>query len=70
MKQIIKKNWMYILGIALGAIGGYLYWRYVGCSTGACPITSSPTISTLYGALIGGLFGGIFKPKNKPEEQD
>lgn len=61
---------MYIIGIVLGAIGGYLYWRYVGCSTGTCPITSSPTISTLYGALMGGLFGGIFKPKSKPEEQD
>lgn len=54
---------MYLLGILLGAIGGYMYWKYIGCTTGACPITSSPTISTIYGILIGGLFGGIFKKK-------
>ncbi len=67
--QIIKKNWIYILGAVLGAIGGYLYWRYVGCSTGTCPITSSPTISTLYGAVIGGLFGGIFRRKDETEKK-
>lgn len=61
--QILKKNWTYLLGILLGALGGYLYWRYVGCSTGTCPITSSPGISSIYGAIIGGLFGGIIKKK-------
>lgn len=61
--QLIKKNWTYIAGIILGAIGGYLYWKYVGCSSGTCAITSSPTISSIYGAVIGGLFGGMFKKK-------
>lgn len=59
--EVIKNNWTYLLGALLGAVGGYLYWRYIGCSTGACPITSSPTMSTLYGVLMGGLLGGIFK---------
>lgn len=66
--KIIKNNWTYLLGALLGAVGGYLYWRYVGCSTGTCPITSSPTISTLYGILMGSLLGGAFK-KNKVKKQ-
>ena len=40
-----------------GAVVGFLYYRFVGCQTGTCPITSNPIISTLYGALIGFLFG-------------
>ncbi|MDL2257194.1 hypothetical protein LJC06_03195 [Bacteroidales bacterium OttesenSCG-928-I14] len=67
--QIVKKYWTYLVGILLGGAGGYLYWRYIGCSTGACPITSSPIMSTLYGMLIGSLLGGTVKvkPKNNKE---
>ena len=61
--QHIKNNWTYILGSLLGAIAGYLYWRYVGCSSGTCPITSSPFMSTVYGIAMGSLLGGIFKRK-------
>jgi len=38
---------------ATGAVLGFLYYKFIGCATGACPITSNPVISTLYGALIG-----------------
>lgn len=62
--ETIKNNWTYIIGAIAGAIGGYLYWRYIGCSSGTCPITSSPTISTIYGGIMGGLLGGIFRKKN------
>jgi hypothetical protein len=41
---------MFVIG---GAVLGFTYYRFVGCRTGACPITSSPYISTLYGALMG-----------------
>jgi hypothetical protein len=41
---------LFVLG---GAVLGFAYYRFVGCRTGACPITSSPYISTIYGALIG-----------------
>ncbi len=45
--------WKLVLGIGVGAAGGYAWYRLVGCSTGACPITSNPVVSTLYGALLG-----------------
>jgi hypothetical protein len=41
--------------IGIGAVGGFLYYRFVGCKSGLCPITRNPWISTLYGALIGAL---------------
>ena len=60
------KNWMiWGLGIAIGAIGGYLYWHFVGCTRG-CTITSSPVNSTLYGGMMGGLLATVLgSPKAK-----
>jgi len=37
----------------IGAAAGFLFYKFVGCSSGTCPITSSPVGSTLYGMLIG-----------------
>ena len=51
----------YIIGALVGAVLGYLYYRLVGCVTGTCPITSSPYISTIYGAVIGVLLSIAFK---------
>jgi hypothetical protein len=48
-------NWNRIklfLPVALGALGGFLYYNFVGCN-GSCAITGSPVNSTLYGSLIG-----------------
>ena len=52
-----------LIGIILGAIAGFLYWKLVGCSNGTCMITSKPINSTLYGALMGFLVAGIFTKK-------
>jgi hypothetical protein len=47
------------LPIVLGALGGFLYYNFVGCNVGihpfgrSCAITGSPVNSTLYGSLIG-----------------
>lgn len=66
MKKWISKNILYIAGAIVGAIAGYMYWNFVGCSSGTCAITSKPLNSTLYGALMGGLLFGIFqKDKSK-----
>ena len=50
-----------LIGITLGAMAGFLYWKFVGCSSGTCMITSKPINSTLYGAVMGFLVAGIFK---------
>lgn len=50
-----------IAGILLGAVAGYLYYRFVGCSSGTCAITAHPINSTLYGAMMGGLFVNAFQ---------
>jgi hypothetical protein len=59
-KYVINRT---ALGIVLGGTAGYLYYYYVGCSSGSCPITSSPTGSVIYGTLIGGLV--LHKPLKK-----
>ena len=61
-----------MLGLVIGAAGGYLYWYYVGCVSGSCAITSSPVNSSLYGGLMGGLMGNSFAPStdNKRKTQN
>jgi hypothetical protein len=65
MKKWFKENSLVIIGILLGALGGYLYWKYIGCITGTCAITSKPLNSTIYFAIIGGLVFSLFKKKSK-----
>lgn len=42
-----------IIGVILGAVIGFGVYRLVGCSTGACPLTSNPWVSTILGAVMG-----------------
>lgn len=65
MIQWIRQNKLSVIGICVGAMGGFMYWKFVGCSSGTCPITSKPINSTLYGALMGYLLFNIFQPANK-----
>lgn len=41
--------------VLAGAAGGFAYYYFIGCVSGACPITSNPYISTAYGAAVGAL---------------
>jgi hypothetical protein len=50
--------------ILIGAIAGYAYYYYIGCASGTCPITSSPWISTAYGAVVGALAASWKKKSN------
>ncbi len=65
MKTILSKNILPIIGLVLGAVAGYFYWKLVGCNSGTCAITSNPRNSTIYGAVMGGLLLSIFKKENK-----
>lgn len=65
MQQFLKKYWFLLLGVVVGALGGYFYWLYVGCESGTCPITSSSLMSSLWGAIIGGLFFSLFQKDAK-----
>ena len=67
--NLLLNNKLIVAGIAIGAILGYAYYHFVGCS-GGCSITSDPLNSTLYGALIGGLFTNVFKKNNKENAKD
>jgi len=55
---IIKHKWALIAG-AIGGVGGFLYWRFIGCTSGTCPIKSVWYWSTLWGAAMGYLLGDM-----------
>ena len=60
MKSWVLNNKLLIIGSVLGAVAGFLYWKYWGCVNG-CTITSSSRNSTIYFALLGALVFGMFK---------
>jgi len=50
-------SWVWrVSPVVIGAAGGYLFYRVVGCKSGVCPITRSPWLSTIYGAILGAMF--------------
>ena len=61
LKKFVKGNALVIVGVIVGATGGYLYYHYVGCASGSCAITSKPINSTVYGAIMGGLLLSLLK---------
>lgn len=61
MKKWFSKNKLYVIGALLGAVAGFLYWNFVGCTSGTCMITSKPLNSTLYGGTMGALLLGMFQ---------
>ena len=65
MKEFLTKYRITIIFGVIGAIGGFLYWRFVGCASGTCPITSYWYTMSPYGILMGGLVGEIFRTKGK-----
>lgn len=65
MKKWLLTNKIYFIGAAIGAFVGFLYWKYVGCLTGTCAITSNPFRSTLYFATLGALIFGALKKEKK-----
>ena len=60
MKNFLSKHWIKIMGVAVGTLGGYLYYYYIGCMSGTCPITSNPYNMMIYGAVLGYLLFELF----------
>ncbi|WP_423129082.1 DUF6132 family protein [Gaoshiqia sp. Z1-71] len=67
-KFLLKYKWA-LVGLAFGVLAGFLYWYYIGCNSGSCPIQSNWHTSSLYGGLLGFLFGDIFRKKEKKEDK-
>lgn len=47
----------FVVFVMGGALLGFLSYKFVGCRTGACPITANPWLATGFGALMGGWLG-------------
>lgn len=50
-----------ILGAVAGGALGFGWHKLVGCSTGACPLTRNPWISTAYGMAVRALIASSFR---------
>lgn len=57
--EILKTKKLALIFLVLGGIGGFLYWRFVGCTSGTCAIKSVWYWSTLWGAGVGYLVGDM-----------
>jgi hypothetical protein len=73
--EFLKKHKLLVIFSFVGAIGGFIYWKFIGCQSGTCPIKSVWYWSTLYGALLGFLAGSIindiiikFRKKKNPDQ--
>jgi hypothetical protein len=62
IKGFIKSKYFLksFLGLLIGGTAGFLYYRFIGCSTGSCIITSHPYSAIFAGGLTGYLISGIF----------
>lgn len=68
MKRWLTDHKLAIIGAVTGAIAGLLYWKFVGCSSGTCMISSKPLNSAVYFSVTGALIFSVFK-KEKEDRQ-
>jgi hypothetical protein len=68
MKKWTADYKLYIMGAIAGGVAGFLYWKYIGCVTGTCAITSKPINSILYFAFVGAILLSFLK-KEKADKK-
>lgn len=51
-KQLVRM----IIGAIAGSIVGMLYWNYVGCNNGTCPLTNTPFKTIAFFTIMGAVF--------------
>jgi hypothetical protein len=49
-----------VIGVVVAGGLGFAYYKLIGCSSGTCPLTSNPFISTIYGGIVGALLAASF----------
>ena len=69
-KKKTKFNFLPVIGAVAGALGGYIYYIEVGCTSGSCAITSNPYLSMLWGAAIGYLVFDMFKKRKSRRKSE
>ncbi len=71
--SFLKKYLPEIAGAFAGAVGGFLYWKYVGCLSGTCAIKSNWYLmipwAAVLGFLAGSVAGDIIRKRKKAAEQ-
>lgn len=55
IKEFLRSRdfWKPFLGVVAGGIAGFLYYHFVGCSSGTCIITSHSYSTIIFGGLAG-----------------
>ena len=69
MNWLLKYKLHLIIAL-LGAVGGFLYWNFIGCTSGNCGITANWHTSMGFGAIMGWLVGDIANDKRQKNENN
>ena len=48
----------FALGALVGAGVGFALYKFVGCRTGACPLTANPWVAMLIYGALGAMMAG------------
>lgn len=59
-----------LIGALLGGFAGFAYWYFIGCTSGGCPITTNPYLTSGYGSLIGLILTWPNNKKQKDEKEN
>ncbi len=62
-----RKSLRYLIGTFIGGTIGFLYYWFIGCNTGTCPITNNPYNSVIIGSVMG--FIWTFSPGKSAKEE-
>ncbi len=66
-QKLLSNNfYRIILGALVGAGIGFLYWEFIGCNSGTCPLTSNPYKTV----AIFTFMGALYAKKDKKQKVD
>jgi hypothetical protein len=53
-KALNNLTYRIIFGAVIGAFAGWLYWEFIGCNGGSCPLTNNLYKTIVLFTLLGG----------------